>query len=421
MGEAVTERMLLVSSDGHIGPPAEKYREYMDPKYVADFDEWFAQYLPVWLTKGTAARGSVKDTTELVMWGSEYQAAFEARAAKIPWGIEGKWDSTKRLEALDIDGVTSDIMFPDDQSANSPPFLGLARDYSESADRWSPAQRREGARAYNRWLSDFASADPERLRGVGLIGSLADVDDAIETVRWCKDNGITGGLMLPVNYYNNVEPFWHEDRYDPLWSVCSELEMPLHTHVGLGSPYYSDDPFIGGLLWAAESTFWVHRPLWFFILGGVMERHPNLQLVFTEQGVDWVPGALMMMDYLLDAKITPFSESEKRNMYSIKPSEYFHRQCWLGATNTDALGWCTSEQRERLGTDRIMWGSDYPHMESAWPESRDRLREIVKGIDEDEVKAMVGYNAVECYGIDVDALAPTIERIGPTVDEIVTV
>ena len=43
------------------------------------------------------------------------------------------------------------------------------------------------------------------------------------------------------------------------------------------------------------------------IWSGVFERYPNLKLVFTEQGVEWVPGALMMMDYLLDAKITPAS------------------------------------------------------------------------------------------------------------------
>ena len=42
--------------------------------------------------------------------------------------------------------------------------------------------------------------------------------------------------MLPVNYYNHVEPFWNDERYDPLWSVCSELDMPLHTHVGPGEP-----------------------------------------------------------------------------------------------------------------------------------------------------------------------------------------
>jgi predicted TIM-barrel fold metal-dependent hydrolase len=416
-----SDRLIIVSSDGHIGPPAERYREYMDPGFVDAFDEWFANYVPVWLTKGTTARSSEKSATDDAMWGEEYQRAFEARAATIPWGIDGKWDTARRLEALDIDGVAADVMFPDDQSANSPPFLGLARDFSESFDRWSPAHRREGARAYNRWLSDFCAPAPHRLLGVGLIGSLADVDDAIETVRWCRDNGINGGVMLPVNYYNNVDPFWHEERYDRLWAVCSELQMPLHTHIGGGSPYYSDDPFIGGLLWAAESSFWVHRPLWFFILGGVLERHPDLRLVFTEQGVDWVPTALRMMDGLLKAKIMPFSESERTSMYSLTPSEYFHRQCWIGATNTDALGWVTSDQRDALGVDRLMWGSDYPHMESAWPQTREKLRELLRGIPADEVEAMVSTNAVECFRIDTSVLRPVADAIGPTLGDIVSV
>ncbi|HEX4863831.1 MAG TPA: amidohydrolase family protein, partial [Acidimicrobiales bacterium] len=334
--------------------------------------------------------------------------------------IEGKWDSARRLEALDIDGVSADVMFPDDQSANSPPFIGLARPYNETWNRWSHAQRREGARAYNRWLSDFCSEAPERLLGVGLLGSLADVDDAIQTARWAKEHGINGGLMLPVNYYNVDEPFWNDRRYDPFWSVCSELDMPLHTHVGLGSPFYSEDPFEGGLLWSAECSFWVHRPLWFFVFGGVFERFPRLKLVFTEQGVGWVVEALLMLDYLLEARITPFSEDERRKMFSLKPSEYFHRQCWIGATNTDALGWVTSEQRMALGVDRLMWGSDYPHMESAWPQTREKLRELVKGIEPDDVRAIIGGNAVECYSLNVNGLVPTAERIGPAAAEIIS-
>jgi predicted TIM-barrel fold metal-dependent hydrolase len=416
----VSDRLLIISADGHIGAPAECYREYMDPKFRDDFDEWFAQYIPMWLTKGTTARESLKQAGDITMWGSQYAEEFERRAAKIPWGIEGKWDPTRRLEALDIDGVAADVMFPDDQSANSPPFLGLVRDYSERFDRWSPAQRREGARAYNRWLAEFCSAAPERLLGVAMIGSLADVDDAIETVTNAKEMGLNGGLMLPVVYYNNVEPFWSDPCYDPLWAVCQELDMPLHTHVGPGSPFYSDDPFVGGILWAMESTYWPHRPLWFFILGGVLERFPSLNLVFTEQGVAWLPEALMTMDEMLAAKIMPFSEDERRKMFSLKPSEYFFRQCWVGATNTDALGWVTSEDREILGCERLMWGSDYPHMESRWPETRETLRGLMKGIPEDDVKAMVGGNALEAYSIDAAALAPVVDRIGPEPDEIIT-
>jgi predicted TIM-barrel fold metal-dependent hydrolase len=416
----VSDRLLIVSSDGHIGAPAEQYREYMDPKFRDDFDVWFAEYIPMWLTKGTTARDSAKQVGEITMWGDEYARAFEERAAKIPWGIEGKWDPQRRLDALDIDGVAADVMFPDDQSANSPPFLGLVRDYGEASDRWSPAHRREGARAYNRWLADFCSVAPERLLGVAMIGSLIEVDDAIETVRVAKELGLNGGLMLPVNYYNNVEPFWSDPCYDPLWAVCQELDMPLHTHVGPGSPYYSKDPFVGGILWAMESTFWPHRPLWFFILSGVLERFPTLKLIFTEQGIGWIVDALMQMDLTLEAKIMPFREDERREMFSLKPSEYFERQCWVGATNTDALGWVSPEQLEVLGYERLMWGSDYPHMESHWPETRATLRGLLKGIPEHEAKAMIAGNAVEAYSIDPTLLAPIAARIGPELDEIIT-
>jgi hypothetical protein len=36
----------------------------------------------------------------------------------------------------------------------------------------------------------------------------------------------------------------------------------------------------------------------------------------------------------------------------------------------------------------------------------------------DETQAMLGTNAAEVYGFDVDALAPLAERIGPTPDEL---
>ena len=99
-----------------------------------------------------------------------------------------------------------------------------------------------------------------------------------------KELGLNGGLLLPVNYYNIDEPFWNDRRYEPLWSLCSELDMPLHTHVGPGSPYYGEDNFEGMLIWAMESTFWVHRPLWFFTFSGILERHPNLKIIAVHGG-----------------------------------------------------------------------------------------------------------------------------------------
>ena len=118
------ERLLIVSSDGHVGPPAETYREYVDPKYRADFDEWLSHYVPLWLAT------KQKDPDLPQTWSEEYKKHW-LEQDEVRWGIVGKWDPRRRLEALDVDGVTVDVMFADDQSGNSPPFIGLARDFDQ--------------------------------------------------------------------------------------------------------------------------------------------------------------------------------------------------------------------------------------------------------------------------------------------------
>ncbi len=73
-----------------------------------------------------------------------------------------------------------------------------------------------------------------------------------------------------------------------------------------------------------------------------------------------------------------------------------------------------------IGSKRLMWGSDYPHLESQWPHTKEKLRELMNEISEDDVVAMVSGNAVEAYGVDPTRLAPVVEQIGPTVGEIVS-
>lgn len=403
------ERLLLVSSDGHVGPPAESYREYVERRYRSDFDEWLDHYVPLWLATKRKDPG-VPDT-----WSEDFKRHW-LEQDQVRWGIVGKWDAGRRLEALDVDGVSVDVLFPDDQSGNSPPFIGLARDFDRPWDsEYPPELKMAGARAYNRWLAEFCAAAPERLLGIALIGSLADVDAAIEEVRWARDHGINGGALLPVFYYNHSEPFWNDRRYDPLWEACAELGVALHTHVGPGTPYYGSGPE-APLLYAFESTWFPHRPLWFLILSGVLERHPGLKLIFTEQPpVTWVIQALAMMDgHVLD---NPTFAEGTHAVISQKPSDYFRRQVWIGAT---LLSRPELEVRHAIGVDRIMWGSDFPHLESHWPHARERLRDLMKGLPEDEVKAMIGGNALHAYDLDLDVLQPVIDRVGPTKEQVIT-
>jgi hypothetical protein len=74
--------------------------------------------------------------------------------------------------------------------------------------------------------------------------------------------------------------------------------------------------------------------------------------------------------------------------------------------------------RERIGLDKIMWGSDYPHDEGTTPFSREGLRIAYAGLPREEVAAMAGGNAARVYGFDLSLLDAVAAKHGPLVAEI---
>ena len=99
-----------------------------------------------------------------------------------------------------------------------------------------------------------------------------------------------------------------------------------------------------------------------WILTGVLDRFPDLKLVFVEPGLGWVAWYLYIIDDMVTRQGYAFP--------SIKeplPSEYFHRNMWLTFIDEpDAL----QRLRDRIGVDNILWSTDYPHPVTSWPDSR---------------------------------------------------
>jgi predicted TIM-barrel fold metal-dependent hydrolase len=216
---------------------------------------------------------------------------------------------------------------------------------------------------------------------------------------------------------SGVPPLYAPD-YEPIWTVCQELAMPLNHHSGSAVPDMGDYA-AAQAIFLLEVTWWAHRTLWHLIFSGVMDRHPDLQFVFTEQGTEWLPEELTRLDYyhgrLAGAGGAAGSQEAKFGeaigTVSLKPSEYWARQCQLGSS---FIRRHEVDLRDRVGVDRIMWGSDFPHLEGCWPHSRDHLRLAFAGVPEEEVRAMVGGNAARVYGFDLDALAPLAAAFGPS-------
>jgi predicted TIM-barrel fold metal-dependent hydrolase len=155
-----------------------------------------------------------------------------------------------------------------------------------------------------------------------------------------------------------------------------------------------------------------------------MERHPTLQFVFTEQGTAWIPEELTRLDYYrgrLSGSGGAAGSQEAKfgagaiEQLSLPPSQYWARQCHVGSSFIRRQ---EVELRGAVGVDRIMWGSDFPHLEGCWPFSRQHLRLAFAGVPEDEVRLMVGRNAAELFGFDWAQLEALADRHGPTVAEV---
>jgi predicted TIM-barrel fold metal-dependent hydrolase len=371
-------RYIVVSSDSHVAPRAEDLRPYCEQPLLEQFDQYMRDLQDNrWVTDAMA----------------HYSEELQERA-RHNGSIDGLWDPAARIRDMDADGVAADVIFHGGQNLEEIPFQG--------AD--DPALRTAGLRIYNRWLADFVGANPHRHVGVAHI-PIWDVELAVDEVTWARGAGLTA-VNFPAP--RREWPSYNEPVYEPLWAACEELGMPLATHSGSGdAPAYT-----GPEAWAllmSEALWYSRRGLWYLIWGGVFERHPGLTFAMAEQRSEWVPDVLRHLDSIY---FSDLQSAERQRALPLTPSEYFARQCYVGAS---FMARFEAEKRADVGVDRIMWGTDYPHYEGTWGYTSESIRTTFAGLPPGDVAAMLGLNAVRCYGLDPHALQGVADRIGPTI------
>jgi len=200
-----------------------------------------------------------------------------------------------------------------------------------------------------------------------------------------------------------------------VWRACEERGVLVSAHGGSSSPDYGMYP-ASLSMWLMEVTWFSHRPFWSFILSGVFDRFPGLRLVLAEQGSGWIRSTLDLMDGFY-AQIARGGIGELRFvepcLLDRMPSEYWATNCWVAAS---FLHRDDCERRDRIGAERIMWGSDYPHLEGTFPFSEEGISKTFAGLDRSEVQMMLGGTAAEVYGFDLSLLEPLAAEHGPRVD-----
>jgi predicted TIM-barrel fold metal-dependent hydrolase len=409
------DKVLIISSDCHAGALPSMYNEYMPKKHHEAANRWWVDYTREMMSRaGTFFdQEAVEAYAESAGQGGERMKAFsnpdilpsdEDLIAMLsdpsnPFAPrQGEWDASIRMKELDDDMTAGEIIFP--QMA---PFGAGLMQYRHDVE---PEHNLEGCRAYNRWLADFCKTNPERMAGVALI-NVDDIDVTVDVIREARRLGLWGGVLLPSS--TGEHPFYHHPRYEPIWAVCAELGLPLQSHSGW-SPDYGDVE-CATAMFISEVDMWAQRPFTALLWSGVFERYPSLAYVLTEVGSGWVGEKLRVLEF--KARNPIFKHFTKD--LSLSPTEYFERNCFLGSS---FLPRHEAHFCKQLGVDKFMWGSDYPHLEGTWPNSRKALTETFYDFEEQDIRAILGLNAARVYGFDLNAVSAIAREIGPSIAQI---
>jgi len=285
-------------------------------------------------------------------------------------GLEDN-DLPTRLKDMDTEGIDTAVLFPTSSFAvNSL----VERDYALAY-----------ARAYNDFVADFCKQSP-RLKAVALVplqnpaAAVEEANRAVTRLGLCSIAVATQGTKEHLG----AQTFW------PLYEELERLNVPLCVHNRREGP-------------AGETRFdsfiFMHtigRPVETFIqfagllYGGVAERFPKLRIGFLECGVGWVPYWMERMD----------EEWEKRGKVEAplcknKPSEYIKHGNWFFAMEPEEE--TVPYVIERIGDDKILFASDYPHWDGMFPYVTATIRGR-RDLSEGAKKKILGENAKRFYG-----------------------
>jgi predicted TIM-barrel fold metal-dependent hydrolase len=351
----------LISADSHINVTQDQVKAHLARRYHTAYDDAVAQFENRVLSKGTA-----KVNREGMR---EYKHPAFGRA--------GQFDPIERLKDMDTDGVDAEILYCEVSAFR---YLYLMKDGFK-----------EAARAFNGALHAFGAADTKRLI-VSYQVPINDVDLAVSEVRRVAALGAKS-LQLPVFPNELGCPEYCDARYDPLWQTVQELDLPMCFHIGINTSLdelAARDPTFSGLVWKPVLPLYTSQAIGFWITTGVLDRFPDLKLVFVESGIGWIPWYLDLLDDIVTR--------QRREAPEIKeiPSYYFHRNIsltFIDEPNTIDL------LRHRVGVHKILWSSDYPHPISSWPNSRAVVNEVFKSVTDEERALMTGGNSARLWNL----------------------
>jgi uncharacterized protein len=292
------------------------------------------------------------------------------------------YDLKARMEAMQADGVSGEVLYP---------TLGLNIFPLTDKDL-----KRECVRAYNRWLGDFAKRSGGHLLAVGLL-TVDHPEHFEEDMRYAVECGCSA-IMPPVI----ADTPWNLPYYDRLFDIAVDMDISLNYHIGAGGKLIratGPGAAMMNYMYTIEGVqSLAHTMLW----SGVLDRRPKLRMGFVEAGIGWIGPLLEKID-----DVWSQHNGWAKPKLSRRPSDTFRAQCY-GTFERDQIG---LENRHHVGVNNLMWATDYPHAESAWPDSLKIAEKDFAGISEEEQVAIMSKNCLDFFKWNPPTIEPRVPEV----------
>ncbi len=364
----------VISADSHITEPPNTYIDYIDPKWkdraptMKNMDEAGDVFVIDGMKKPVpmglvAAAG--KPPEEIRVTGVRFEEMHR-----------GGWDPDARMADQDRDGVACEVIYP---------TVGMVLCNHKDFD-----YKKACFDAYNRWVTEYCSAHPDRLIGCGQT-AMRSPEEGIDDLKSIAELGLRG-VMMPGN--PAVEDY-DSPVYDAFWEAAIELGLPLSFHIlTTRNESPTRGPMMNGFLSIIRGNQDIMGTL---ILGGVFERHPDLRVVCVEADAGWVPHYMYRMDHAYKRHHNWLPAGQK---LSRLPSEYF-ADCIYTTFQDD---WVAFKSVNMMNWKRLLWANDFPHSDSTWPWSQELLEKHADDLTDEQQRGILSGNVAALYGIDAAAL-----------------
>jgi len=287
---------------------------------------------------------------------------------------------SERLKAMDAAGIDYSVLYPTVAGLAGEAF-GRLRD---------PDLELACVQAYNDWLIEEWATASDRFVPQCIV-PIWPVEAATAEIERAVVKGHRGVVFPSLPMHLRDVPHVSGPEYDPVWSVCEELNVPICLHAGASpqlqyhaSPHLA--PALARAMDAATKPVSSVFVISLYSFSRVLLRHPKLRLVLAESALSWGMLYLEWADHQFE------HDGLAREGYKLKPSEMFHRQCFFTSWYDKVAPFA-----DYVGAEHILWAANFPLATSTWPGTQETIERCFEGVSAQARAQVLWKNAASLF------------------------